>query len=366
MSANNRLRCIVAGALGSKRGKGGHAWTRMTYALGLRRLGFDVLYVEQLTDASEQDHAYFTSVCSEFDVRGCLFSNSPPGWLVEQAHDAQLLVNIGGHLTVNELKSARVRIYVDDDPGYTQYWHAQGLIEDRLAGHDSYFTYALNIDGPGSLLPRGDIRWLVTRPPVLLEHWPRVIGASRDFTTVGSWRGPYGRIEAAGRLFGQKAHQFRTFVDLPDRVAHRFEIALDIDSSDGQDKALLQQHGWQLLDPVAAVGAPNDFRQFVQDSRAEFSVAQGIYVETGSGWFSDRTTCYLSSGKPTLVQDCGWSGHLPLGEGLVPFSTIEEAVGGAEEIDRDYAFHSKSARAIAEEHFDSDKVLSRLLDLAGV
>jgi hypothetical protein len=145
-------------------------------------------------------------------------------------------------------------------------------------------------------------------------------------------------------------------------VDRRFEIALDIDSADERDMNALRDHGWHVVDPGVVASGPVDFREYVQASGAEFSVAQGIYVETQSGWFSDRTVRYLASGRPALVQDTGFSRNYPLGEGLVAFRTVDEAVTGALEIARDYENHCRAARAIAENYFDSDRVLGQLVD----
>ena len=159
-------------------------------------------------------------------------------------------------------------------------------------------------------------------------------------------------------------HQFRSFVSLPSRAAGSFEMALDIDPSESADLALLAQHGWSLVDPRRAAGSPEAFRRYVQGSGAEFSVAQEVYVATGSGWFSDRSTRYLASGRPVLVQDTGFSRTLPVGEGLVTFSTMDDAVVGARRIVEDYGAHAAAARLLAEEHFDSDRVLSGFLERA--
>jgi hypothetical protein len=182
------------------------------------------------------------------------------------------------------------------------------------------------------------------------------------FTTVASWRGGYGRVEADGRTFGQKAHEFRRFIEVPKQVDQEFEIALEIDAADAQDADALRACEWHLVDPSSVASTPDDFRRYVQRSGAEFSVAQGIYVETLSGWFSDRTTRYLASGKPALVQDTGFSRNLPTGEGLLAFTTFQEAVDSVADIARDYDAHAATARAIAVEHFDSHKVLAQLLN----
>jgi hypothetical protein len=205
---------------------------------------------------------------------------------------------------------------------------------------------------------------------VVLHDWPVVEGTDPGrFTTVASWRGAYGPLQFGGRTFGVKAHEFRKFAEVPTRLrgtGQTFEIALDIHPADGKDRDLLAAHGWRLVRPRAAVSGPDEFRRYVRESGAEFSAAQGVYVHTNSGWFSDRTVRYLASGKPALVQETGFSRNLPVGEGLVPFTTVEEAVEGARRIAGDYRGHTESARALAESHFDSDKVLGEFLEVAGV
>ncbi|MBI3943419.1 MAG: hypothetical protein HY326_10440, partial [Chloroflexi bacterium] len=191
-------------------------------------------------------------------------------------------------------------------------------------------------------------------------------GNPERFTTIASWRGPYGPVHYGGKTFGLKVHEFRRFIQMPELASQAFEIALNIHPADGKDLRLLQQHGWQIVDPRVVAPDPNAFRSYVQTSGAEFSVAQGIYVDTHSGWFSDRTVRYLASGKPVLVQDTGFSQNLPVGEGLLAFRTLEQAVSGAAQIGRDYERHCRGAREIAAAYFDSDKVLSKLIEETGV
>ena len=161
-------------------------------------------------------------------------------------------------------------------------------------------------------------------------------------------------------------HEFRKFLDLPRLAPGTFEIALDIHPGDSADRERLFDHGWQLVDPRAASGDPHAFRRYVQSSGAEFSVAQGVYVDTHSGWFSDRTVRYLASGRPVLVQDTGFGRTLPVGRGLVPFSTPEDAVAGAASIVRDYSAHAAAARNVAEHYFAAGTVLARFTEDCGV
>jgi hypothetical protein len=161
-------------------------------------------------------------------------------------------------------------------------------------------------------------------------------------------------------------HEFRRFATLPRLSAERFEVALQIDAADVRDLELLRANGWSLADPQVAARDPWAYREYVQGSKAEFIVAKNMYVRSRSGWFSDRSACYLASGRPVLAQDTGFAELYPTGEGLLAFSELEEAREGAERIARDYARHARAARTLAEAHFDSSKVLGRLLAELGV
>jgi hypothetical protein len=344
-----------------------------------------VYFVEQIDARARTDAAvaWFTHVTGSFGLSdtSSLIAEDAGGdasvglgvkELVDVVDAADLLVNISGHLTLDALKPRfRARAFIDLDPGYTQYWHAQGLAEDRLRDHDHYFTVGENIGRPGCDVPTDGIAWRPIRQPVLLDEWPVCAGNGDDrdamrFTTIASWRGPYGRVNHDGKTLGLKAHEFRKFVTLPMLTGHDFEIALDVDPADRRDVDALRGHDWRVVDPRAVAGDPFAFRRYIQDSGAECSVAQGIYVETRTGWFSDRTVRYLASGKPALVQDTGFADTYPTGRGLVAFRTLDEAARGADLIMRDYEAHARAARAIAEHWFDSDRVLTDLLRRTGV
>jgi hypothetical protein len=321
--------------------------------------------------------AYFKHITEQFglhDSATLIYGNAEQTYgltyteLLDLTEAADLLINITGHLTLEPLmRRLRRKAYVDFDPGYTQFWHAAGDAGARLDGHDFYFTVGENIGTPACPIPTGGIRWRPIRQPVVLDHWPVAReGDPGRFTTVATWRGPYGPIQYGGRTFGLKVHEFRKFIRLPERTHHTFEIALDIHPADAKDLHLLQHHGWRIVDPRMVVPDPVAFRRYVQASGAEFSVAQGVYVETESGWFSDRTVRYLASGKPALVQDTGFSRNYPVGDGLVAFRTLDEAVVGAERIAVDYDRHCRAARSLAEAYFDSNRVLSRLIEQVGI
>jgi hypothetical protein len=384
---------IVSGAIANKYRSGGEAWVRLSWAMGLRRLGFDVYLVEQIVPKGCTDTAgaivpfeqcvhrdYFREVVRTFGFADrasllCIDENAVESAgvdypaLLDAARSCDLLVNISGHLThASLLLPIRHKAYIDIDPGYTQFWHADPSTPYRLDGHDTYFTIAANIDQPGCDIPTGGIEWRTIRQPVVLDDWPVVTASDLTrFTTIASWRGAFGPAWFGGRSYGLKVHEFRKFIDLPRRssaagINALFEIALDIHPADGRDRDALAQSGWKLTDPVAAAGDPLRFRDYVQTSAAEFSVAQGVYVDTHSGWFSDRSIRYLASGKPVLVQETGFSRDLPSGMGLVPFKTMDDAIAGARSIVGDYAGHATAARRIAEQCFDSDRVLKGLLE----
>jgi hypothetical protein len=202
---------------------------------------------------------------------------------------------------------------------------------------------------------------------VVLDEWPaREAGAFDRFTTIASWRGAYGPIEHAGGKYGVKAHEFRKMLDLPRRTGLPFEIALSIHPGDQRDRDALLAADWRIVDPRGVAGSADAFRSYVQSSGAEFSVAQGVYVDTNSGWFSDRTVRYLASGRPALVQETGFSRHIPTGQGLLSFRSVEEAAEGAARIVRDYRLHCRAARKLAEDYFDSNRVIRRVLSDIGV
>jgi hypothetical protein len=255
-------------------------------------------------------------------------------------------------------------VFLDIDPGYPQMWRELGLA-DMFEGHDAFVTIGENIGRPDCLIPDCGLEWITTPPPVDLESWPVAPGGA-SFTTVATWRNPYGTVTFDGTTYGSRVHEFRKFVELPRLVGADLELALDIDAAEVDDLALLERNGWRLVDPKRVAGTPDAYRSYIQGSKAEICIAQNIYVATRSGWISDRSLCYLASGKPVLAQDTGFSDNYPVGEGLIAFSTLDEAAAGVEEIERNYERHSRAARELAEEHFDAGKVMGRLLDRLGV
>lgn len=376
---------LIGGALANKPHNGGAAWTRLNWILGLKGLGFNVIFIEQIApqaciDASgapatfetAENRRYFRDVCDEFGLTGTAALIYGDGQateglsrqdILDAADSAAFLINISGHLTWEPVMSrVPFRVYVDLDPGFTQFWQHAGSSASRLEWHDVYYTVGQNIGTSRSVIPTCGIDWRAVRQPVVLDQWPIADGGDpRRFTTIATWRGPYGPVEHDGTRYGVKVHEFRKVMELPTLVDARFELALDISAAEGRDRDALAANRWHVVEARRVAGDPQMFRHYVQGSGAEFSVAQQIYVETNSGWFSDRTVRYLASGKPALVQDTGFSAHIPAGEGLLAFTSRDDAAAGARSIIRHYGDHCRAARAIAEQYFDARLVLGEFV-----
>lgn len=384
---------IVSGAIANKPFNGGETWVRISWLRALERCGFRVFLLEQIAPdtcvdaagrrtsfSSSTNLAYFDEVVQSFALRGraALFcADGSALWGIERdaldavCEHAVLLLNISGHLHVPHLfDRVSRRAFIDIDPGYTQIWDEQGLDAAHLRAHDSWFTIGENIGSPICAIPTNGVAWQPTRQPVIVEDWSTDLETAPPaavrlrFTTIAAWRGAYGRVAHDGRTYGLKAHEFRKFADLPRRARADFEIALDIHDSDRADAESLTSHGWRLVDPRAASGSPARFRAYIRQSGGEFSVAQGIYVETASGWFSDRSLRYMAAGRPVLVQDTGFTRNIPSGHGLVPFRTMEEAIGGVDTILTRYDQHAQAARELAETSFSARHVIPSLVERA--
>jgi hypothetical protein len=361
--------------------RGGATWAVLQYVLGLQQLGRDVHLIEEISPSAltpaglpleRSDNArYFSAVARAFGLERhatLLLSGTeqtvglPYRELTGLCARADVLVNLSGALTDPELmRRPAVRLYVDLDPAFTQLWASDG-IEVRFAGHTHFATVGLELGTPGCTVPTCGIDWIHTLPPVVLSQWRQLTEPPRrDWTTVAHWRG-YGSIERDGISYGQKAHSFRPLFPLPPRTGDRFEVALDIHPAEQADLHELNVNGWQLLDPIDVAGDPLRYRHFVQESAAEVGIAKSGYVVSRSGWFSDRSACYLASGRPVLAQDTGFSAHLPAGKGLLAFRNLDEAADAVAAVRADYTAHALAARRIALEHLDSNRVLSTLLN----
>lgn len=361
--------------------QGGASWAVLQYLLGLGRLGHSVHFVEPLEKSAVQpagaplaqsaNAAYFRRVVATFglDESSTLLlagTEETVGVSYAQVRDvarrADLLLNISGLLADDTLTGdIPLRVYLDLDPAFNQLWYATQHIDVRFDGHTHFVTIGQAIGEPQCPVPTCGRAWITTPQPVVLAHWPVAEHITYDgFTTIGNWRA-YGSIEHGGVFYGQKAHSLRPFMSLPTRTDAKFMVALAIHPGEERDLTALASNGWRLLDPAHVAGTPARYRRFVQGSRAEFGIAKAGYVAARCGWFSDRSICYLASGRPVIAQETAFSRFLPTGEGLFAFETIEDVLAGIEALNQDYDRHRRAARDLAEEYFDSDRVLRRLL-----
>jgi hypothetical protein len=348
------------------------------YLLGLRALGHEVFYLEDTGECvydpelnvRSLDPGYGTALIqSVLEPHGLgeswAFVNYDGAYHGRSAAevrrwcaDADLFLNLSGGSWFwrDEYRTIPHRAFIDSDPGFTQLAIAKAVpwYVDFFRGFDRLFTFGANIGTPASPVPTGEFTWRPTWQPVTLGEWCTEEPPAHDrFTTVMTWQ-----TESFRDVGGDKDQEFMAYLDLPARTAQPFLLAVNGPST------LLQGNGWDTVEAMAISRTPGEYRDFIRGSRAEFGVAKHTYVATRSGWFSDRTECYLAAGRPALVQDTGWSAHLPEGEGLLAFSNLDEALAGIDRLNAAYERHARSAREIAREHFDAERVLTRLLEEA--
>jgi hypothetical protein len=360
----------------------GSTWVRLQYMLGLASMGVECFWVDRLAAIDPLDHPHSLEYLVDrfdrtarqfaFQDRYCLVYNRGEKYfglskrgLDHLIDSAGLLLNISGHLPPDSpLLRVPRRAYVDVDPGFTQIWAAQ--YDMGISRHNFFFTVGQNVGTPEFSIPLNGIDWRRIVPPVALEHWPaRIDENCKRIGTVGDWRGNQHAIHDA-EYFGGKRREYIRLLHLPDAARQRLEIALCIDAEDWEDVGLLQESHWRVLDSFLYAGDPQSYREFIQRSRAEFSVAKSGYVKSNSGWISDRTACYLASGKPALVQSTGCDRLFPDQKGLLTFRTQEDAIAGLNAINGDYLAHCRAARQLAERHFDATKVLGTILSHVGL
>jgi hypothetical protein len=330
--------------------------------------------------------------------------------LSQQAADAciaqaDVLINLSGVTWFEGFERIPARAFVDEDPVFTQVRAATDRdFWNLLNGHQALFSYGHNIGLPGCGIPTAGLSWRPFQQPIALDQWPFAcaqpaggrsspsaatnaaphgaraegiasstalpaagstpakyagrVAPADTFTTILSWNA-YGGVEFEGRAYGPKSMSFPLVATLPARIPQQFELAV---SGDDVHASELSACGWTLRDPLAVSRSLETYREYIAGSRGEFSIAKHGYVASRSGWFSDRSAAYLASGRPVILQDTGYSGWLPVGEGLLAFRTLDEAVEAIEAVNTDYERHRRAARAIAEEFFDARTVLSGLLD----
>jgi hypothetical protein len=388
---NSSLRIAVAG-LAAMYPFGGVFWDYMQYVLGLQRLGHDVLYIEDtgkwcydpvantFVEDGGRNAAYLgrqiaaldTDLADRWffrDAAGETYGR-PYKDVISFCRSADLLLHISASANIYEEPSTAAKVaVVDTDPLYTQASLLCGTTEEDRARltfwkghHDAFFTLAENIAAPECKIPTGPFDWIPTRQPVVLDCFEKAVvpvaSRRRVLTTVASWEPKEIGPIVDGVFFGGKSFEFERFIDLPSRSALPLEIGL----SGLAPIERLRGHGWVLRDGYEVSRDPWVYRDYLASSTGEFSVAKNAYAASRSGWFSCRTACYLALGVPAVVQNTGFERIIPTGEGVLTFTTREEAADAVERLASDPSRHAKAARAIAREYFDSDKVLTRLIE----
>jgi hypothetical protein len=384
------VRIVVTGLLGQY-AFGGVTWDYIQYLLGFRALGHDVWYLEDsgawpydpvrqtYGEDSTYNTTYLQGIMTEFGFGDrWIYRNGADGKFhgagESAARDlikhADLLVNVSSAGWLKDYEfGVKHQMFIDGDPMFCQV----GLVDPknadyaaRVRAHDSQFTFGLNVGGPGCLAPETGIRWKKTVQPIALDQWPVQAETPLDrFTTVMNWSS-YLPIEWQGKSYGQKDIEFEKFKLLPQRTPQHLEMAMGQGIGAKRPTEELRALGWTILEAGEVLPDHRSYREFLRTSKAEWSVAKHGYVAGRTGWFSCRTACYLALGRPAVVQETGWSDYIPAGEGVLTFSTLEEAVEAIADINDHYAEHQAAARAIAEQYFEAKKVCADLLAQAGI
>ncbi|MHC1744119.1 MAG: glycosyltransferase [Syntrophobacteraceae bacterium] len=392
--ANSRLRVIVTGLVGLYP-VGGVAWDYLQYLIGFARLGHDVYYHEDtwswpyhpIERTYTADPSYSATYIREFieayapDLRDrwhYLHLHETSHGMTREAFDAvaksaDLFLNISGACMIpEELSPGCRKVFLDTDPGYNQIMLSERFewsenVErwcSSVAAHDQHFTYAENIYAADCLVPRLDFKWKTTRMPIVCDLWEdagksSAAGPEAAWSTIMTWNAFKGKLIYKGVEYLSKGAEFERIVDIPHHVSRPLKVAVG-----GVNAPLdrLAEAGWQVVDGPEATVTPSQYQDFIFGSRGEISTAKHVYVAMRTGWFSCRTACYLAAARPVVVQDTGFRSIVPCGEGVLAFSTAEEAVEGILAVERDYGKHCAAARRVAQDHFSADRVLGQFIE----
>ncbi|MBE2180721.1 MAG: hypothetical protein IAE97_09645 [Chthoniobacterales bacterium] len=389
----SRKKIIVLGFMGGCP-IAGVIWQHIHYIVGLQRLGHDVYYVEDglrypydpQAFTITEDFSYAAGVLDRlarehgFEGRWCFcarYGDEPrtAGLSLEKLRDlyrtCDAALNVcGSHDMNDDLLAISRLIYVESDPGVEQIKIDQGDegVRDYLSSHAVLFTFGEAVGTDRFPVPLHGLEWLPTRQPVVTDLWraSEAPPTGAVYTSICNWS-TSGRkdIEWRGSNYlWSKSLEFLKFVEAPRRCGETFELATDI--KEETESALFEKNGWRLECPHELSIDWNRYRGYIRDSRGEFTVAKDQYTRLHTGWFSDRSACYLAAGRPVITQETGFSEFYGRGEGLLPFRTMDDVAAAAEAVRADYPRHAKAAADIAREHFEAERVLASLLDRAGV
>jgi len=358
---------------------GGFSWHHLQYLLGFQRLGHQVTYVEDFGwprscyDPSTNEQTsnpgygleYFRRMLAAYGFNGewCFLAEDGAAYgmkrseLAEACAQSDVYFNLSNMNWLPELELCRRRILIDTDPAFTQIGFGMG---GPFSRYQALFTYGENVHKPRCTMPTAGQHWLPTRQPIVVPAWPvQPANAQAPFTTIMNWAS-YPEREHEGRVFGQKNREFPPYFNLPKETGIAMELAVGAAPSGVCEQ--LEQGGWILSDPRVATHTPKTFQDYVANSRGEFSVAKHAYISTRCGWFSDRSCCYLASGRPVILEDTGFSDWIPCGEGLLAFGCPHEAKNALRAVTANYEKHCLAARQLAQQYFESAIVLGSLLE----
>lgn len=367
----------------------GVAYQFLHYLIGLQRLGYDVYYVEDpsqwiydprihdLSPDASGNVAFVAPILERhgFKDRWAFRGNYPGGMSygmsaerIRQLYkEADVLLNVTGQELREEHLDCPRRIYVESDPFSFQVRAAQGHQPtiDHLGAHDTYFSFGENLGAPDCDVPVDGFNWLPTRQPVVLDLWDNpILTKGSNYTTVTTWLNKGKDVVYRGDTFyWTKDREFEKFLDLPTRRAAGFELATRVDDP---TRARLREHGWRVAESAEISGDLDRYRDYIRHSRGEFTVARDQYVRPNTGWFSDRSVCYLAASRPVITQETGFSKFLPVGKGLFAFRTMDDVLAAVDAIETDYEGNCRAAREIAAEYFSAEKVLGSLMERASL
>lgn len=381
------LRIVVLGYL--VRGPmGGMAWHHLNYAVGLRSLGHDIYYVEDSEDYAscydpvkvvmKKDPTYglrfaeaaFSKLGLEdrwtyYDWHTQSWMGPAAARILKVCANADMLINVSG---VNPIRSwtrqIPVRVLIDTDPAFLQIKHLTWPgARNRATDHNRFFSFAERIGKPDCGIPDDGFPWKTTRQPISLDLWAYTQGSpGGQFTTVMQWDS-YDSMVYNGKRYAMKSASFERYLDIPTKTNERFQLAM---YAEPKLRETLENKGWNLADPAKIASDPWAYQEYLRRSKGEFTVAKEGYVVSNGGWFSERSACYLATGRPVVTQETGFSSWLPSGAGVLSYNSPEEAINCLEEVDRRYKFHCRSARELAEEYFNAPKVLTTLIEESSV
>lgn len=374
---------VVLGSYMVRYPLGGMASWVLQYILGLRALGHEVWFVEKadyplacfdpvtstLTDDCRTGTRFVHDLLARWDLgdRWCFvdyagrYHGAGRDHIQSVFDTADVFVDMGTKGSwLPEAQRTGCRILVDGEPGFTQM--KMEMRTGAPAEYDLYFSTGQNVGTPACSAPTGGVTWRHVFHPVVVDLFAGATGRGDRITTVMNWQS-YAPLEYGGREYGHKDVEFPKFMDLPAKTGVPIEVAVWGKRTPRDE---LRRHGWRLADAHAVTTSFDSFRDYVRGSLGEFSVCKNGFVSTRTGWFSDRTAVYLAAGRPAIVQETGFSAHLPCGNGLFAVETSDDAAAAVEAIAGDYDRHSRAAVELARELLDAPKVLRRMLDEAGV